>query len=467
MNITLEKQPSRRAGGKSWRLFWLGVPLVSLGLWLSRSDVPMRLQAWRSRTFSPLEAPYRYPFLDSRSGNSDPAVAIQQQIAHFQARVRQHPESGLEQAALAAAYFKMGRTTGEGNWYLLAEQTAQQSWAKLPFENTEALAVLARVAEARHDFPTALRLASDLKPEDAASLRITANLAMGNLAAAHQAATELVDLTLSFNAFMLLAMVQQAQGDNEAALQSFRHALEVEEAGDLSNSARLRTLLGRFFAEQGDLSQAQAFYQEALQILPHYPLALLNLAQLELRQDNLATAERYYAQLSRTGSSPYLPLIRRGQAQIQYRRGNTQAANARWSEAEMLLRQTAAAGDATFGHQRDLARLLLERGRSQDRAEALALMQTEVTIRRDASTLDTYAWALASNGRWLEAQQVIQEALALGSRDAALVYRASTIEQALGNSSSAQAYLQRAWMIDPQLNEQAIATQHLSVGLGE
>jgi hypothetical protein len=48
-------------------------------------------------------------------------------------------------------------------------------------------------------------------------------------------------------------------------------------------------------------------------------------------------------------------------------------------------------GSGGFGHRRDLASLLLEKGRSQDVAEALALMQEEVKIRRDAVTLDTLA----------------------------------------------------------------------------
>ncbi|MFS8117974.1 MAG: tetratricopeptide repeat protein, partial [Microcoleus sp.] len=105
-----------------------------------------------------------------------------------------------------------------------------------------------------------------------------------------------------------------------------------------------------------------------------------------------------------------------------------------------------------FGHRRDLARLLLGKGRSPDVTEALALMQQEVKIRRDALTLDTSAWALSSAGEWEKADQVMAEILRSGIRDAGIFYRAGAIARNLGKDAESRTYLQKAKEIDPSFD---------------
>jgi hypothetical protein len=72
----------------------------------------------------------------------------------------------------------------------LAEQAAQRSIADLPFDNKGGLLVLARIAEAKHDFATALRLAKQVGSDnvDAIALQVTSHLAMGKVSKANAAA---------------------------------------------------------------------------------------------------------------------------------------------------------------------------------------------------------------------------------------------------------------------------------------
>lgn len=462
---------------KNWKrlllIFLVGVPIASAVLLLTQSDLPTQIAALTHQTFSPLKEPYRYPFDDSLTSDRDPATVLEHAIAAYQQRVRQDPSSGLNQAFLASAYLNMARVTGEGNWYLLADEAAQQSFAKFPLSNSnsEAVSVLARIAEARHDFPAALRLSDQVaKPEDQLAIRLASNLAMGKLKDAGQEADQLVDAALSMNSFMLQAVVRTAQGKDQQALQSFRQGLSIEEAGDPTNSAHIRTLLGRFYYERGQLKLAGDFYREALHILPSYPLALVNLAQLEIRQGQYSAAEGHYNQLddaSQGSPTIYTPLILRGKARIKQLQGDLPAANELWSQAETLLRQSFIGTSAgSFGHRRDLARLMLERGRPQDIPEAVSLMRDEVKIRRDGNTLNTFAWTLLQAGRSQEAQKVIQEAIALGTREAGIYYQASLVEQALGNHSQTQAYAQQAKQIDPQFDDRARLALGLAAGLG-
>ncbi len=447
----------------------IGLPIASGLLIVTQPNFPVKVAALQSRLLSPLKEPYRYPFYDSLSqGERRPMARLQQEIGFYQTQVKQYPDRALDQAALAAAYLRAARMTGEGSWYLLAEQTAQRSLAILPIENAEALSVMARVTEAKHDFAEALRLAQQIpKPTETLSIQATSNLALGKLTAARQAADTLVDQTLSQNAFSLLGLVQTAQGQDEAALKSFDYALEVEEAGELSSSARTRTLLGRFYYERGDLKRAGDFYDEALNILPDYSQALLNQAQLAIRQGHYQVAEQRYQrmnQLSQGAPTLFDPLILRGRAQIKALQGDRAGAEALWTEAETLLRQSL--GDSSFGHRRDLARLLLERGQTQDIPEAVTLMQAEVQHRRDAETLNTYAWALFEAKRWPEAQAAVQEAMASGVRSAGLYDRAAAVEQALGNATQVNAYRQKMQQIDLQFNDNARRAVSLGAGLG-
>ncbi|NJK28158.1 MAG: hypothetical protein HC925_06225 [Coleofasciculaceae cyanobacterium SM2_3_26] len=297
------------------------------------------------------QSPYAYPFVPPSP--ADTLKALEQAIAVHKERIQQYPEDGLDRASLAGLYLKLARTTGEESWYLLAEQEARQSLINLPFFNDGAILTLARVAEAKHDFATAIGLAEQASGVEALGIVVTSKLALGDVEAADTAAKALVNLTPTPGSFALRALTRWARGDRAAALQDFQQAIATEEPDDARGSAWVRTLLGRFYAEQGNLTLAGQLYREALNILPDYPLALLQLGELNTRLGRYRSAERWYAQLDN-------PLAWQGIARIRATRGNAAKAEVGWGRAESVLRQQIA-GNA-LGHRRDLATLLLERG---------------------------------------------------------------------------------------------------------
>ncbi|MBI4280038.1 MAG: tetratricopeptide repeat protein [Armatimonadetes bacterium] len=417
------------------------------------------LQPWRGRTggqaHSELDASHRYRF--QRAARGSVVRALEAEMAFYQERVRRNPTGGLDLAALARTYLKMARATGLTHWYLLAEQAAQRSLGNLPHNNAGAMLVLARVAEARHDFAGALRLARQVAGhEDALSLVVTVNLAMGKLDDASRAAEDLLGRIPTLGAYVLRALVRQAQGRDDDAIADFHRALAAEEPGETGSSAWARTMLGRLHFRRGRLALAEGLYREALRILPEYPLALVHRADLETRTGRYADAERHFRQVFDTSqNSPQVfdHVVLRGLARLRTLQGDEEGARALWDQAVARLRQDTSGG--AFGHRRELARVLLERGHPGDVAEALALMQAEITVRRDAETLDILAWALSRSGRWHEAEQAIAEALRGGVRDAALFYRAGVIERALGNHAQAEAYFRSAAETDPAFDARA------------
>lgn len=429
----------------------VGLPIVGILLIAAIS-----LKLWNENTG--IDNAYRYRFRKSSTGNVTSTLG--KEISFYQERISQNPQAGLDNTSLAQAYLKMARATGDANWYLLAEQTAKRSLSNLPFNNSGAILALAKVAEARHDFKQAIELSQKVlkeKPgnEDALSLLVTSNLAIGKVDEATRVANQLVEQIPSLGTLTLRALVNQAQGKDEATIKDFKLALAAEEPGEAGSSAWVRTLLGRFYYKRGNHKLAGQLYRESLRILPRYPLALISLAELETRLKNYNTAVDYYSQvfISPAYQNVFDHVALHGIAVVKKLQGDEVEAKKQWEQANKLLREHLDVN--SFGHRRELARLLLESEESKDTAEALSLMRAEVLVRRDPETLDTLVWALTNSGLWSEAQQVMKEALSGGIRDAGMFYRAGIIEQKLGNSAEASVYFQLAQKIDPTFDEQA------------
>lgn len=422
------------------------VPLLAAALVLG-------LPALRQATRGGAE-PYRYRF--ERATRGSVTRALEQEIAFYQERVARDPRGGLDLASLGATYLRMARATGDISWYLLAEQAARRSIANLPFSNDGALLVLAKVAEARHDFKEALRLAGAVSSDqDGLAILVSANLATGNVDAAERAADAMVQRAPTLGSLTLRALVHEARGQDGKAVANFERAISAEEPGETGGSALVRTLLGRHHARRGRHDLARSLYGEALRILPQHPLALIQLAELDARSGAYRLAERHLSQVATISASPnvYDHAVLRGMGRLKLVQNDPAAAHALWGQAETRLRRDVAQGG--FGHRRELAHLLLERARPGHAEEALKLMRAEVRIRRDAETLSILAWGLSVNGQPTEAQAAMREALRWGVQDAGLFYRAGLIEASLGNTAQAQAYFRSASSIDPTLDERA------------
>jgi tetratricopeptide (TPR) repeat protein len=456
MQISLIRTMSQR------KLLWFGALLVlvggSISAYLVLSAAPRIDPAWKYR--------FQRPVVGSITKN------IQQEIAFHQRIIQQQPTAGLERAALAQNYLKMARATGESSWYLLAQQTAQQSIAQLPFHNYGAILVLAKVAAAKHDFTQSLALFKQLPPQaESLSLSVTDRLAMGDTTAARQDADTAVRRMPTLNNFALRALVEVAQGQDAAAVRDFKIAIAAEEPDEAGSSAWVRTLLGRFYYKRGQLQQAEELYQSALEILPKYPPALLNMAELSVRRWQADPTQTHYQQraialydrfffTNQQAPTIYDHVALRGLARVQRLQGEIAKAAATWQRAVARLRS-----DLTgFGHRRELAQLLLERGHTADLSDAVTLMQAEINIRQDPETWDTLAAAYLRVGQLEQAQQAIETALKSGILDPAILDRAAVIAQARGQSAQAQMYRSQVKSIDPLFD--AGARQALGLGVG-
>ena len=456
-SIAMQMFLFKRSSLRKWWLF----ALLGMGSSIALAAVlaaPRPTSAWKYR--------FQRPPVGSITKN------IQQEIAFHQRIIQQQPTAGLERAALAQNYLKMARATGESSWYLLAQQTAQQSLVQLPFHNYGAILVLAKIAAAKHDFTQSLALVEQLPSQaESLSLSTTAHLALGDTTTARQKADAAVHRMPTLSNFALRALVEVAQGQDVAAVRDFKTAIAAEEPDEAGSSAWVRTLLGRFYYKRGQLQQAEELYQSALEILPKYPPALLNMAELSVRQWQADPSQSKYQTRAvqlydrfflTTGQAPtvYDHIALRGLARVQRLQGDATTAATTWERAVSRLRSDLSG----FGHRRELAQLLLERGQGTDREQALALMQAEIKIRQDPETWDTLAAAHLQMGQLEQAQAAIAIALKSGILDPGITDRAAVIAQARGQLAQAQMYRERVKSIDPLFD--AGARQALGLGVG-
>jgi tetratricopeptide (TPR) repeat protein len=415
--------------------------------------------------------PWQYRFQRPEVGSV--TKNIQQEIAFHQQRIQQQPTAGLERASLASSYLKMARATGDSSWYLLAEQTAQQSLSQLSVNNYGAILVLAKIAAAKHDFPAAKSLLKQIPPQsESLALLTTIQLAVGDSPTAQQTANALVQRVPTMGNYALKALAAVARGQDQAAIQDFKAAIAAEESDEAGSSAWIRTLLGRLYYKRGQLQQADELYRSALQILPQYPPALLNSAELAVRKwqsnpketQHLQRATEIYRQFFLTNQQAptvYDHVALRGLARIQRLQGETTQANKTWERAVARLRSDLNG----FGHRRELAQLLMERGQEKDLTEALALMQAEIKTRQDPETWDTLAAAYLRLKQLPDAEKAMQTALKSGIRDAGIADRAAAISSARGDTAQAKKYQELVKSIDPLFNVGAKQALGLGVGL--
>ena len=417
---------------KSLAAALLGSLLLAGLVWASSPGV------WQSQPAKSKLAPYQLKL--ARQG----VDTSENEIAFYRKRIQQNPDGFLDLVSLAEAYLRKARSSGESGWYLLAQQAANRSLAS--FDNPGARMVLAQIAMARHDFAEALSLSRQIARVQPANLGVQANyvtiyLATGEPAQALAAAEILVKRAPGLDSYVQRGLANAGLGRFQAAEADFLHAIEREQPGQLNASALARSWLGRLYARHNQLDQAEDLYREALRIQPRQPVALGLMADLQMRRARWQQAEELYAEAHARSQAPVY-LIGRARARSAT---DTRSAGELWQAAETALRRDLQGG--SFGHRRDLARLLLEH--QNNWREALSLMQAELKIRHDPETLNLLAWSLGRAGRWPEARQVLQRALTQGSQDAELLYRAAETEKALGHMPEAEAFLQQARERDP------------------
>jgi tetratricopeptide (TPR) repeat protein len=354
--------------------------------------------------------------------------------------------SALDLGELADFYLRRAMLNADPRDYDKAEETAKRSLAVLPDPNGSIMTI-AKIATARHDFTKAIEIATDYAKHGSGTgafqILATSYLAIGELDKAAEAA-ELMSAKPSTGASFTRALVEQAQGRDSEAEFDFEHAVALEENGDLPESARLRTLWGRFLLRRGDAAGAKLCLDEAVRIVPDYPLAVANQGELALRTGHPQEAKALF---EKAFVSTRLVRYLIDEARAQEAGGDRDAADRTRTQVEKLVRAELAAGG--FGHAMELVEVLVDRGQPADLVEAISVGREEIERRGSAEVKFQVARAYARSNKRFEGLPLIHAALASGAREARFYELASKLEAMDGNAPRAAMYEKEAVALDP------------------
>jgi tetratricopeptide (TPR) repeat protein len=351
-------------------------------------------------------------------------------IAALEARIRT-VESPMEMAELADYYLRR-------NEHARADELTRRSLAILRTPNP-ALLVRAKLANATHDFRGAIAMAREAlahkRTAGAYQVIATADLALGDLVGAGEAADTALAIKPDSGAYFTRALVEQAQGRDAEAGFDFAHAAASEDQGAPAEAARLRALWGRFLMRRGELVDAASLYTEALRIIPAQPLATALRGELALRTGDFKKARQLFERaFAHSG-------------QLRYLIDQARAVALAGDDAKPLRTQLARMlRDEGPGHRLELVEVLLDLGEAK---EALAIARSELDARPSVDVRFQLARALARTSDIDGALSQVRAALATGAREAQLYELASRLERAHGNAPRAEMYAREARKLDP------------------
>lgn len=357
-------------------------------------------------------------------------------------------DSGSYQArnALALALARRARETGEPAYYRQAEEALEASFRISP-DNFDAARLKVWVLLGRHEFARALEEAERLKarmPDDLLTYAFLtdAHVELGNYEQAEESAQWLLDLRPGNVAGLTRgAYLRELFGDIDGALEWMLQAFDQTHFNENEDRAWILTHMGHLEASRGRLEASEDHLEQALELFPDYHYALGELGKVRVAQ------KRYPEAVSllrlRYEKAPH-PENLYELAEALALEGETEEAEALFARFE---REARAESEGVDNANREL--LFYYADRASEPVSALEIAEREIGRRRDVFTRDAFAWALHRSGKSAEARPEIESALAVGVKDARMLYHAGAICAASGDGKAATRYFQESLALNP------------------
>jgi tetratricopeptide (TPR) repeat protein len=367
---------------------------------------------------------------------------VDQEVRVAQEWVRRLPKSTEKLVLLGRAWIAKARHANESGYYAHAKSAAELVLAREP-ESHLARELLAQVAINFHRFEEALALSEEVFTKDDESLIALAIASdslyeLGRDAEAVRLADKLVDLKPDLASYTRVAFFQWLRGDHGMALRSSKLAIEAGSDAALPEpKAYALVQTSNFFFHKGDYDGADEGYKQALKLVTDYPPALVGRARVATAKGEPQRAVEFLR----------VAFKQAAHADTAWRLGDALAASGDTAGAEAAYRDVLRVG--TDDDKRTVSLFLSTK--SRDLPLALELARDEMKLRPGLYTKDALAWALHRNGQHEEAKKLSDEARALGTKDAMLLFHAGAIRLALGDEKG-RVFLQKALALNPEFD---------------
>ncbi len=386
--------------------------------------------------------------IDGSSLKNVPPVG--ETIIFVQDRIKQNPNDAVSYSLLGELYIRQARETGDVSGYQRAEDALGQALELLPGYAT-AGSSLASVYYARHEFDEALELStrvyeSNWRNTSALVTMGDANLSLGNYQQAEEIYLSLEETDATPPVLARLANLAEIKGHPEEALKLIRRAAgeTLGSGGTKENAAWYLLRVGDMYFSTGDLREAGGYYEASLRVYENYHLALAGLGKVRAAEGEYEQAIEYYQRAVNIVPQPdFLAAL----GDLYLMTGQAEQAEIQYATVEYI-------GTLAELNQQVYNRQLVNFYSDHDinLEEALELALAELESRKDIYGYDAAAWAQYKNGNFEEAQALMDQALAFGTRDANLYYHAGMIALALDESVKARELLEQAMEINPHFS---------------
>lgn len=386
------------------------------------------------------------------SGRSAPAVTATESTARLgveglQAHLRATPDDWGAWARLGLAYVEQARVSANPALYPKAEGAFGRSLELRPDGNVNALAGRGALANARHDFAAGLQWGEKARSVDPGSAQAQGVVGdslveLGRYDEAFDAYQRMVDLGPGLASYTRAAYALELQGDVPGARRTLELALG--EAVSPPDMAFAHHALGELAWNNGDVDTARRRYEDAARLDPSFVPPAAGLARVHAATGDRERAISEWRQVvSRSPLPEYVAEL--GNLFTSLGRSGEAADQFDLLEAQRQLLQA-------NGVNVDLELALFSADHAVDLSGGLEAAQSEWGRRSSVHVADALAWQLHAHGRHAEALVLADQALRLGTRNAAFLYHRGMIQRSLGHVAAARADLEQALTTNPNFS---------------
>ena len=303
----------------------------------------------------------------------------------------------------------------------------------------------------KHEFRDALDLAKQVYSNDPRALQALATvgdaqLELGNYAEAETAYRQLLERSSTPSVYSRLARLSWLQGHIDDAHKQMQQAVDGAASMGLTgeSAAWYQYQLAELYFNTGQFEAAAQNYQAALGSFDNYYLALAGLGKVSAAQGKYDQAISCYERAVAIIPQPdFLAAL----GDLYQFTGQPTNAKREYDTVEYI-------GKLAEINKQIYNRQLANFYSDHDihLTEALHLALSELQSRKDIFGYDAAAWAQYKNGNYKEAQALMNQAMALGTRDTRLYYHAGMIALELHNEAQAREYLEQALAINPHFS---------------
>ena len=391
----------------------------------------------------------------------DDLARIDHNISAWTKNLAANDKDFLSASNLGLLYEARARLSGDVADYGRANAAAERSLGIVPTQ-LDVLALHARLAFATHDFTRALSEASALDrtaPDQPAILAIVgdAHLELGDVDAAATIYGRIATLAPGPAITARLARLSFLRGDPAGAVQQAEAAQAAALSAGIAGPSLswYAYLAGTMQLAAGDPGAAEISFDKALDAWPQSLLALAGRARADAAAGDTDKAiDGYRAAIAVAPQPDALAAL----GDLLAMRGDDHAAQLQY-DTVLAIAQLQGSSGLVFNRQL----VLFDVNHGRDVAMALQLADKELVERKDVYGYDADAWALLANGRATDADAAMAKALALGTRDAMLLYHAGEIALAVGDSARARDLLTQSLAITGALDPLSAAKARASL----